>query len=290
MISTTFKIPINKIKLKNNSEKNNFDSSTQFTLKGDGITNIELLCDKSKYSVNKIYLDLFNINKNILDNNNIIYEQIIETHKLEFEINDSGYKVLGLDNFFIIPTVINNKALLQIEFEVKNNSQILTDNVIYDTEQNIISDSFDDFWIKYNVVILNNEPRKILSQSKYDYEEYPIVDILEYFPTNILKHFNPPLNPQLLNLQPFNLQQLNQLPLNPQPLNLQPFNPQQLNPLPLNPQPVNLQPLNLQKNNLMNILTHIIKKYIINKYIKSKYFILSSLIAITGIIGMIVYK
>lgn len=280
MVSKTFKLPLNKIKLNNQLEKNNFISHFQFTLKGDGITNIELLCDNKKYLINKLYLDLSNLKKTKLDDDNIIYEQMTNTYELEFEISELGYKVLGLDNFFIIPTITNNNVLLRIEFEIMNNLKLLTDDVIYDSEKNIISDLFDDFWIKYNLILLDTKPRIEIHNNKNDYEEYPIIDVLDYFPKIILHNFDLlQNNHQLVNYQHYR-HGIHQ------PLNLQPV--PQLNLQQLLAQPNLLQPVlqpDIQRNDFLNIFRHII-----NKYCRSKYFILSFLVATIGIIGMIVSK
>ena len=74
--------------------------------------------------------------------------------------------------FFVITTIINNKAKLRIEFETND----------FDLNNDFI---FDDFWIKYDRLIMNSNVRKVLALSTHDYEEYPIVDILDYYPKKI---------------------------------------------------------------------------------------------------------
>lgn len=106
LVGETFKIPLNKIKLLNS---NTFISTNLIGL-CDAIDTIQLICDNSKYRVNKIYIhkyQLENITKktgkiNPLDGGHIFEE--IEKYELVFDSNDLGYEVFGINKFFIIPT------------------------------------------------------------------------------------------------------------------------------------------------------------------------------------------
>ena len=184
MIGETFKIPINNIK----SHDSNSFVSTNFISIGDAIGSIQLICDNSKYQVNKIYIIKYNlinvtqITGNINpDDGGQIFEEKQEKYKMEFELNDSGYEVLGMGKFFVIPTIGNNKLEIVIEFEHIQLFNTINYNKIYNDNKNIISNEFDDFWIQFDRNVLLSKPKKNLVQMTTDYEEYPIVDICEYF-------------------------------------------------------------------------------------------------------------
>lgn len=207
----TLKIPLNKICFDNtihntiqNTIHNKFISTIELSIT-DGITNILFLCNNKKYIINKIYLDLEKIthtnpNPNIDDFNylnKLEYKKSINTHEIEYDLCEEGYIILGLSDFFLIPTVINNSNTLRIEFEI-NEFEIndfdpdsysysysnSNSNIILSDNNYILSDLFDDFWIKYDRILMNTTTRRKIAQLSQDYEEYPIVDILEYIPIN----------------------------------------------------------------------------------------------------------
>ena len=100
---------------------------------------------------------------------------------MEFDSNNKGYEVLGMGKFFVIPTVGYNKAEIVIEFELDKLSNTTNYDQFLNDNQYIISNKFDDFWIQLDRNILDVEPRRKLAQTMTDYEEYPIVDVCEYF-------------------------------------------------------------------------------------------------------------
>jgi hypothetical protein len=249
VLAENFKIPLNGINF-DNSNYAKFISTTLLSMPSDGVSNIVLLCNNNKYTINKIYLDLVMITYKKMDNGDNIYEETTNTYEMEFDINESeseheqGYKILGMSDFFVIPTIINNKTYLRIEFETNNLDLDFDTVLIFDDNNNILSDLFDDFWIKFDRLLMNTDVRKKLAQSSQDYEEYPIVNILEYYPkihyNKSIYYLKPDVNEFRLPLNPI------QLPINPIQL---PLNPIQL---PLNPIQLPLNPIQLALNNLID--------------------------------------
>lgn len=175
VISETLKIPINNICQKNT---NVFISTNTSLISTDGITNIIFLCDNNKYNILKISLDLKIKNVNV--NNNYNGDNTENNiHELEFNVCEQGYIILGLSNFFIIPTMINISYTLIIEFEINNFNS--SQDLILNNNNHILSNEFDDFWIKYDRITMDTSVRNKLGKSKNDYVEYPIVDILDYY-------------------------------------------------------------------------------------------------------------
>ncbi len=173
IVSETYKIPIQKIiKLDNNFQ---YKSVNNFNLNIDAVSNIYLLCNNSKYHVEKIILKLESYE---FINNNYIYN--FDTFDLEFVPNDFGYKVSGLSDFLIIPTIGTFIIILEITFS--------TQEEIYNS--NDLDKLFPiDFWIKLDRYCLNVDSRRNLARSKADYSEYPIVDLVDY--TLEVKSFTP---------------------------------------------------------------------------------------------------
>lgn len=184
MLGETFKIPLNNIK----SVDTISFISTNFISLGDAIGSIQLICDNSKYQVNKICVIKYNLvnitsitgNVNPVDGGHI-YEEKVEKYEMEFDSNDWGYTVLGMGKFYVIPTLGIPKLEIVIEFELDKSSNTTDYNKFLNDNQHIISNEFNDFWIQFNRNVLNTEPRRKLIQMMTDYEEYPIVDVCEYF-------------------------------------------------------------------------------------------------------------
>lgn len=210
MIGETYKAPINNIK---SIDTYSF-ISTNFISLGDAIGSIQLICNNSKYQVNKICVIKYNLvnitnitgNVNPVDGGQI-YEEKAEKYEMELNSNDLGYKVLGMGKFFVIPTVGNNKLEIVIEFELVKPSSTTDYNQFSNDNQYIISNEFDDFWIQIDRNVLNTEPRIKLAQMMTDYEEYPIVDICEYFTKRInfirRPSFDNQINPNIQNINDY---------------------------------------------------------------------------------------
>jgi len=163
MISDTLKRPLSDIMVY--GKTNNFYkykvSMVIYYGGFDGLTNIQFLCDSSKYLLKNV---------NLLTESIMVPNQI-ETNifDLEFDSNFTGYKILGIDNFTIIPTILYQKTSIELEFDILNELDLI-DGII----------EVDDFFIKYDRVCLDTLPRKRLGQNNKDYIEYPCVDITEY--------------------------------------------------------------------------------------------------------------
>ena len=165
MISETFKLPIQNINFVNNTG-NIFCYSSEFVIgygSYDAITNIQFLCSTSKYLVKKIILSKYTSNIVNYDR----YEDLIEKYdELEIETTNYGYKILGLNNCFIIPTLTNTMIKIFILFE--------TNQMVNEINEQ------DDFWIKYDNITMADKIRSILAQNYNDWVENCIVDICEY--------------------------------------------------------------------------------------------------------------
>ncbi len=171
IVSERYKIPIQKlIKLDSNFQYKsiNIINSSGF----DAISNIYLLCDNLKYNVEKIILNLKTYDWG--DNSHTFH---IDTFELEFVSNNYGYKVSGLSDFLVIPIV----SRFQVNLEI-----------IFSTQEEIIkSNDLDelfpiDFWIKLDRYCLDKEPRINLFNSRIDYSEYPVADLIDYLPENLI--------------------------------------------------------------------------------------------------------
>jgi hypothetical protein len=143
---------------------------------------------------------------NPIDGGNI-FEEKSNIYEIEFDSNKYGYEILGMTKFLIIPVVQCSNIEIIIEFIVNNSFNLYNSNIILDDNQNMITNIFDDFWIQLDRVVLDSKIRSKIVQFTHDYEEYPIIDICEYFPEK--KIIQPKNNiPQILNLlnppNPFN--------------------------------------------------------------------------------------
>ncbi len=246
MISETSKVPVwsghfeyNPDNLEpNNSESNNLKSKykVKIDLVGgiDAITNIQFLCDNKKYLFNSICLITTQIQRITNEENNITTYSSVTNDPIQFEFDktDYGYKILGLDNFLIIPIVPKQLVILEIEFNLVNNCQDEFDFGNLGKEYDLVNIDINvnlneneqinlytkpiDFWVRYDRIAFDTEPRRNLAQSSLDYEEYPIVDIIDYYPEKItlnqnnLNNQNIPLNLNSQNI-PLNLNNLNNL-------------------------------------------------------------------------------
>jgi hypothetical protein len=239
LLSCRLKIPINGICQNNDSNDDSglikFISTNILYSQADGLTNIMFLCDNNKYTINKVYLDRKLIKNKKTDMDEIIYEEIYEPYDMEFDKFEYGYKILGFGDFFLIPIISNHEVKIRIEFCVeKNHINFDSDNILFydkSNHTNILSNLFDDFWIKYDGVLMGPKFRRALAQSEQDYDEYPIVNIMDYY-----EHNNPHNN----NNRIYQMQNQNLLPIQNQ--NLLPIQNQNLLPI----QNQNLPPIQNQ--------------------------------------------
>ncbi len=171
IVSERYKIPIQKlIKLNSNYQ---YKSINIINSSADAISNIYLLCDNSKYNVEKIILNLKTYDWG--DNSHTFH---IDTFELEFAPNDLGYKVSGLNNFLVIPIISRFQVNLEIIFSTR-------EEIIKSNDLNLDELFPIDFWIKLDRYLLEKEPRRNLFNSRIDYSEYPIADLVDYIPEKL---------------------------------------------------------------------------------------------------------
>jgi hypothetical protein len=233
VVTDSIKIPIWSCDFVNISDNTNslnlncFKYTYSEYSKPDAISNIEFLCDNTKYIIKSIILTCSQIKKKIvLDepdiniNNNANrndYEEIFHTYELEFDLIPEGYKILGLNDFLIIPTIHSINTKIQIDFELSNEHlNYLTNSNSFD---NLFNSNQIDFWLRYDRYVMDTVPRKSVALSFSDYEEYPIIDLSEHLtkflgneyndPTGMIRLANPnmiyPPNLNLLNPNPPNM-------------------------------------------------------------------------------------
>lgn len=167
-VSETYKIPIQKIKLlseSNPSNKFEFDLMKSYCGRPDAISNIHLLCDNTKYCIEKI-LFIASTPSYKTVNNEEVYDLEFE---LEFDYTDYGYKVLGLSNLLVIPTICYSSYYFKVIFNTSNKFELNDIDSLYPT----------DFFIKLDRYAINTNPRRWLAQKYNDYLEYPIAGLIE---------------------------------------------------------------------------------------------------------------
>lgn len=141
----------------------------------DALTNIQFICPNTKYHFKNVKLIL--CSKAPVEytvNNKPIYGNKFESFELEFEETNYGYKILGLDNFLVIPTLSCTMVNISIELN-------MCDYFILSTNLNVLVQKIPDLWIKFDRIIYNSDIRQNLQINKIDFEEFPIVDIIDYF-------------------------------------------------------------------------------------------------------------
>ena len=169
--------------------------------KPDAISNIEFLCSNKKYIIKIIKIILCeqkkiindnvnNVNNFIINNHNnlnqVDYEDIYHKFDLEFDSTPNGYKILGLSNFLIIPTICSSNTKIEIEFELGNENISNVNNL-----DNLFDLNQIDFWLRYDRFCIDASPRRMLAQTFIiGDEEYPIVDLTEYLTKKKTNH-NP---------------------------------------------------------------------------------------------------
>lgn len=143
-----------------------------FESNSDAISNIYLLCSNFKYTLKE-----FNLYKQINKSNNIEGEYVeniqINKIELEFEKTPNGYKISGLNTFLVIPLFCES-VIIEIKFE--SNTDL--DN------NSFISNGFaypDDLWIRFDRYALDTEIRRNVAKNYMEYEEYGIIDLIDYY-------------------------------------------------------------------------------------------------------------
>lgn len=202
-VSDSIKIPIWLGDIFKQNQQNFYKYTYYDYSKPDAISNIELLCVNTKYIVKNIKLT-HSYTKNIIktNDNNFInngnnklnrddYEDIYYTFDLEFDETPNGYKILGLSNFHVIPLLQSCVTKIEIEFVTGDEYNL---NNFYNSD-NLYSPNQIDFWLKYDRYILDTKPRIKIGNIFCDYEEYPIIDLAEFFTKNDKFYFNLELNP-----------------------------------------------------------------------------------------------
>ncbi len=166
-VSETYKIPIQRIKLLSESD---FNSKYEFELMKsrcdhiDSISNIHLLCDNTKYSVEKV-LFIASTPSYKTVNNEEVYDLEFE---LEFDFTDYGYKILGLSSLFVIPTICYSSYYIKIIFNTPNRLELNDIDSLYPT----------DFFIKLDRYVLQTDTRRYFAQKTNEYLEYPIASLI----------------------------------------------------------------------------------------------------------------
>ena len=127
----------------------------------DGITNIFILCDNTKYLINEINIIGEMKIKSTHDN---IYEIVQHSQQLEFDLTNSGYKILGLSNFIILNTLKYQKISIQILFD--NSCQIIS----------------NDIFIKFTRIVMDTELRSNIARSNLEFDDDPTLNMIDYWP------------------------------------------------------------------------------------------------------------
>lgn len=196
VISETFKIPVwnNKfIKYDNaiNDQDNNIIYDKQIYIyklnindNSDAISNVKFICDSNKYIFLNVSLSSRNVSKIGETHNGInLYGDIEfgEKYELEFVSSKYGYEISGLGNFMVIPTIRSFQTTIEIKFYILDNKlNNKTDNILADKK--LLFDTPIDFWIKYDRYCMDSSSRKKMNEDFFNWEEFPIVDIIEYLP------------------------------------------------------------------------------------------------------------
>lgn len=195
VISDTKKIPLwtgkfirNDNDIIENKDKQIYKYKYSFYDKPDAISNIKFICDNNKYVFLDVRLFLSDIPKIGETVNGVaIYGDItFETeheYELEFVPTEYGYVITGLNNFLIIPTINSIHTIIEIKFYLENK---INDNLLYENKT--------DFWIKYDRYIMDTVPRRNIAQDSLNWEEFPIIDLVEYLPDYNNQIFNIPNN------------------------------------------------------------------------------------------------
>jgi hypothetical protein len=202
IIHETFKLPIGlenfsiqqydmDSKQNNQTEINNL-YICNFTIyhgKLDALTNIQFICPNTKYHFKNIKMILCSKEpvEHTIDNKPI-YGNKFESFELEFEETDYGYKISGLDNFLVIPTIFNTIINISIELN-------MPDYFVLNTNLNDLIQEIPDLSIKFDRILYDVEIRRNLTINKIDYEEFRIVDIIDYFKEQCI------VNKQIINFQ-----------------------------------------------------------------------------------------
>lgn len=135
----------------------------------DGITNLTILTDNSKYIIENIKIRTRA--KNLNDN---IYRDI--KWDLEFEECEEGYKILGLDNFIHIGLVGLEEIFLDIIYDMCID-ELEESNELNKLEKNDLG-WFG--WLKFTQCYYNDIIKQNLKKNLYTNEESYSVDIVDY--------------------------------------------------------------------------------------------------------------
>ncbi len=166
VISETCKItPTKYIELEQNNNLFRYRTRTTLCFSYlDGLTNIKLICDNTKYLVKKINLHMIRTQK--VNNQIIQYESVDE---LEVKSEPYGYKVAGLDNYLVIITLCSLRTDIEIEL---------------DTGEKMFNKELDDLAIIFNRMVFDQPIRRNLGKNLDYVEECYITDITDYYKLN----------------------------------------------------------------------------------------------------------
>lgn len=197
IVSETLKIPLwnkNFIKCSNtiDDNKNNNMITNKFVYKykysmydkPDAISNIKFICDPNKYVLVNVDLSYGDVSKIGETHDGIhLYGDVKfgEKYELEFVSTKYGYKISGLNNFIVIPTLKSTHTIIEIKFYISNDEPnnkidniLLNDKLLYDTP--------NDFWIKYDRYCIDAGIRKKIFDDFFNWEEYPFIELIDYLP------------------------------------------------------------------------------------------------------------
>lgn len=130
----------------------------------DAISNIKLICDNSKYLVEKIYL--IHTKCKVINNNYTYFEKTVD---IEYKPETYGYKAIGMDNFLVSVTIFSKSCDVQIEFETKTQ---------------LLDEELDDFAIVFDRICFDTVQRRNIGKNMDVIEEYYITDITDYYKNN----------------------------------------------------------------------------------------------------------
>ncbi len=163
VMSETCKIPFNKIvKLEQVDSTYRYEIVASLGFGGiDGITNIKLLCDNTKFNVEKM---IFSSIKNKKINNQWVHYESV--NEIEYKIKPFGYEANGLDNYLVIITMCSLRCDIRIEISL---------------EHELDTKNLGEFSIVFDRMVFDTMLRRNLANKMDLIDEYYITDIADYY-------------------------------------------------------------------------------------------------------------
>jgi hypothetical protein len=163
VMSETCKILFNKIvKLEQVDSTYRYEIVASLGFGGiDGFSNIKLLCDNTKFNVEKM---IFSYIKNKKINNHWLLQESV--NDIEYKIKPFGYEAIGLDNYLVIITMLSLRC--DIRIEISSGYELDTQNL-------------SEFSIIFDRMVFDVGLRRNLANKMDLIDEYYITDIADYY-------------------------------------------------------------------------------------------------------------